>query len=200
MFIKNPQFFGIDPKRKVMYRNFHEISGVVYLCEISRNEKKIFVLLFPNFEKPDIFICEFLNEKIFQKLLGDNAYAYDHLIENNFIIKFGKLLIKSYNHGQEDPRTKKSLGIGSQITSEITFSQKLSPKCELIKLVEPEGGEFGQMEKYSRIPELPDEQRTKHSQVKSDIKKEAPNILITPEPSSEVHLDKAFSLDNLEDE
>jgi hypothetical protein len=56
MFIKNPSFFNIDDKRKVMYRNFHEISGVVYLCEISRNEKKVFVLLFPNFEKPDIFI------------------------------------------------------------------------------------------------------------------------------------------------
>ena len=56
MYIKNPTFHNIDEKRKVMYRNFHEITGVVYLCEISRNEKKVFILLFPNFEKPDIFI------------------------------------------------------------------------------------------------------------------------------------------------
>ena len=56
MYIKNPTFHNIDDKRKVMYRNFHEITGVVYLCEISRNDKKVFILLFPNFEKPDIFI------------------------------------------------------------------------------------------------------------------------------------------------
>ena len=56
MYIKNPNFHNIDEKRKVMYRNFHEITGVVYLCEISRNDKKVFILLFPNFEKPDIFI------------------------------------------------------------------------------------------------------------------------------------------------
>jgi hypothetical protein len=69
MYIKNPEFFGIDGKRKVMYRNFHDISGMVYLCEISRNDKKVFILLFPNFERSDIFISEFLSEKIFQKLL-----------------------------------------------------------------------------------------------------------------------------------
>jgi hypothetical protein len=80
MIIKNPAFFNIDPKRKVIYRNFHDISGSVYLCEISKNVKKVFVILFPNFEKNDIFITESLSEKMFQKLLSDNNYGYDSLI------------------------------------------------------------------------------------------------------------------------
>ena len=37
MQIKNFMVTGIDPKRKVLYRNFHEIDGTVYLVEISRN-------------------------------------------------------------------------------------------------------------------------------------------------------------------
>jgi len=41
---------GIEDKRHVLYRNFHKIQENVYLVEISRNKKKIFVLLFPNFE------------------------------------------------------------------------------------------------------------------------------------------------------
>ena len=56
MVLKDPM---IDPKRKVMYRNFHEIGEcfkVVYLVEISRNDKKMFVILFPNYEKPDMFL------------------------------------------------------------------------------------------------------------------------------------------------
>jgi hypothetical protein len=111
MFMKNPSFFNIDPKRKVMYRNFHDISGSVYLTEISKNDKKVFIILFPNFEKPDIFINESLNDKIFQKLLSDNNYGYDSLIKNNFNIKYGKLLIKNYNHGHaQDPRTKHTNG------------------------------------------------------------------------------------------
>ena len=35
--IKNHDEFGIDPKRKVLYRNFHDISGKIFLVEISRN-------------------------------------------------------------------------------------------------------------------------------------------------------------------
>jgi hypothetical protein len=46
-------FDGIEPTRRVLYRNFHDIDGQVYLVEISRNKKKVFVLLFPNFERPD---------------------------------------------------------------------------------------------------------------------------------------------------
>lgn len=41
---------GVKTKRAVLYRNFHEISGRVYLIEISRDKKKVFILLFENFE------------------------------------------------------------------------------------------------------------------------------------------------------
>jgi hypothetical protein len=61
--IKNHEEFGIDPKRKVLYRNFHDVDGVIYLVEISRNALKVFILLFPNFEAPDIFLFESMAEK-----------------------------------------------------------------------------------------------------------------------------------------
>jgi len=61
--IKNHEQMGIDPKRKVLYRNFHNIDGTIYLVEISRNALKVFFLLFPNFEVPDILISEIMPEK-----------------------------------------------------------------------------------------------------------------------------------------
>jgi hypothetical protein len=61
--IKNWEIIGIDPKRKVLYRNFHNIEQKIYLVEISRNPLKVFILLFPNFEAPDIFLHEILHEK-----------------------------------------------------------------------------------------------------------------------------------------
>ena len=61
--LKNHNDHCIDPKRKVLYRNFHDISGTIYLVEISRNSNKVFVLLFPNFEAPDIFLSEVIAEK-----------------------------------------------------------------------------------------------------------------------------------------
>lgn len=61
--------WGIEPKRAVLYRNFHEISGKIYLVEISRNKTKIFILLFENFENPTRHIAEVLLEKIALKLM-----------------------------------------------------------------------------------------------------------------------------------
>lgn len=81
--IKNEQA-GIDPSRRVLYRNFHQINDslkkVVYLVEISKNSKKMFIMLFPNFEKPDIFISQILSEKISQKLLSDNLGIFENFI------------------------------------------------------------------------------------------------------------------------
>ena len=77
MQIPNSSFHGIDSDRKVLYRNFHEISGVVYLVEISRNKTKTIILLFPNYEKPDIFTLQSISEKIFMKLMSDNGFQYD---------------------------------------------------------------------------------------------------------------------------
>ena len=61
--LKNGEIRGIDPKRKVLYRNFHDIGGIVYLIEISRNIHKVFILLFPNFEVPEIYLSEIIAEK-----------------------------------------------------------------------------------------------------------------------------------------
>lgn len=60
---------GIEPKRTVLYRNFHEISGKIYLVEISRSKTKIFFLLFENFENPSKYMAETLLEKIALKLM-----------------------------------------------------------------------------------------------------------------------------------
>jgi len=55
--------YGIVNKRNVLYRNFHEIDNEVYLVEISRQAKKIFILLFPNYAKPEQYMIESLTEK-----------------------------------------------------------------------------------------------------------------------------------------
>ena len=81
---------GIEKKRKVLYRNFHEISNTVYLVEISRNSKKVFILLFKNFEQPEKFIGETLPEKIAHKLMLDSANLFENLVEN-FYVKYGRL-------------------------------------------------------------------------------------------------------------
>ena len=54
---------GIEMSRQVLYRNFHQINEIVYLVEISRNPKKVFLLLFPNFERPEEYIQEVLTDK-----------------------------------------------------------------------------------------------------------------------------------------
>ena len=88
--IKNFESAGIDPKRKVLYRNFHEVSQTIYLIEISRNALKVFFILFPNFEAPDIYISETLPEKVAQRLMTENSNMFEELIKK-FSVKFGKL-------------------------------------------------------------------------------------------------------------
>lgn len=88
--IKNHRHFGIDPLRKVLYRNFHDVDGTVYLVEISRNALKVFILLFPNFEAPDIFLCEVMAEKKAQKLMTDSNNLFEQLVAK-FKVKYGKL-------------------------------------------------------------------------------------------------------------
>ena len=83
---------SIDPNRKVLYRNFHPISGKVYLVEISRNPLKIYILLFPNYEVPDIFLQETLSEKKAYKLMGECSNIFENLVDR-FYVKFGKLQI-----------------------------------------------------------------------------------------------------------
>ena len=63
---------GIVPERDVLYRNFHEISGRIYLVEISRNKMHMFVALLENFEDPSKFIAESIKIKVASKLMKDN--------------------------------------------------------------------------------------------------------------------------------
>ena len=81
---------GIDMSRQVLYRNFHMINEVVYLVEISRNPKKVFILLFPNFERPDEYIQELLTDKQATKLMSECGNVFENFIAN-FYVKFGRL-------------------------------------------------------------------------------------------------------------
>jgi len=85
----------------VLYRNFHEICGKIYLVEISRNRKKAFIILFENFEEPHNFIAETLTIKVALKLMNDNDHIFEKLI-GQFYIKFGNLRIGGY-HGARRP-------------------------------------------------------------------------------------------------
>jgi hypothetical protein len=56
--------------RKVLYRNFHEVEGQVYLVEIARTKIKVSIMLFPNFEHPETFMSCILAEKQAQLLMS----------------------------------------------------------------------------------------------------------------------------------
>ena len=99
---------GIDRGRRVLYRNFHQVAEVVYLVEISKNDKKMFICLFPNFEKPAIMISQILSEKIGQKLLTDNLGIFENWI-STFSIRFGKLWNEGYHGNGTDPRKARTV-------------------------------------------------------------------------------------------
>lgn len=67
------------------------------MVEISRNLIKVFILLFPNFEAPNIFIHEVLHEKKAQRLMVDSNNMFENFI-HRFRIVFHKLQIDGY-HG-----------------------------------------------------------------------------------------------------
>ena len=98
---------GIEPKRKVLYRNFHLVSQKVYLVEISRNIKKIFILLFPNFELPETYLHQVFAEKVAHKLMSDNDNLFETLV-TRFYIKFSTLQIEGY-HGKGPVRKYQSV-------------------------------------------------------------------------------------------
>ena len=114
--IKNYAEHGIDPKRKVLYRNFHDIDGVIYLVEISRNALKVFILLFPNFEAPDIFLFESMAEKKAQKLMTESNNMFEELV-TKFHVKHGKLQIQGFHGMAADPRKQGSPGNYSRFSN-----------------------------------------------------------------------------------
>ena len=87
----------------MLYRNFHQINEVVYLVEISRNPKKVFILLFPNFERPEEYIKEVLTDKQATKLMAECGNIFENFIAN-FYVKFGKLQIRGF-HGKSSVPT-----------------------------------------------------------------------------------------------
>jgi hypothetical protein len=77
---------GIEPNRSVLYRNFHDISGKVYLVEISRTSKKVFYLLFPNYEKPNNYLMEGMTEKQAMKLMSDSDNSFENIVARLYVI------------------------------------------------------------------------------------------------------------------
>jgi hypothetical protein len=92
---------GIQPVRQVLYRNFHQVnddrgSGHIYLVEISRSEKKVFILLFPNFETPEVYKSCHMTEKQATKLMSECGNVFDEFIKK-FFIKFDRLQIEGFH-------------------------------------------------------------------------------------------------------
>lgn len=87
---------GIVANRYVLYRNFHEVGGKIYLIEISRSSKKVFIILFPNFEEPHVNVALTFPVKLGYKLMSDNENSFKKFV-NQFYIKFGTLQIGGYN-------------------------------------------------------------------------------------------------------
>lgn len=101
MAVKDPI---IDPDRKLLYRNFHEIGDkfkVVYLVELSRTKNKFFVILFPDFDDTSLFLHQILQFKVAEKLLKQVGCSYLNFVYT-LDIKFGKLVINNYHNSLRD--------------------------------------------------------------------------------------------------
>lgn len=73
-----------------MYRNFHDVSGNVYLVEISKLKYKVFIILFENYANPDLFIAEALPEKLAYSLMAKHDNIFENFV-SSFYIAYGKL-------------------------------------------------------------------------------------------------------------
>jgi hypothetical protein len=91
---------GISQDRQVLYRNFHQImddkGGHIYLVEISRSSRRVFILVFPNFEEPEVYKSCQMTEKQATKLMGECNNIFDEFIKK-FFIKFNKLQIEGFH-------------------------------------------------------------------------------------------------------
>eukprot|EP00347_Sterkiella_histriomuscorum_P004050 403361935 len=89
--------YGIDQSRQVLYRNFHEVDRQIFLVEISRDPKKVFVILFPNYEKPQhehqIVV---MAEKQAIKLMNENNNVFEEFVKR-FYFHFGKFQIEGFH-------------------------------------------------------------------------------------------------------
>ena len=68
----------------------------IYLVEISRSGQKVFILLFPNFETPELYRSCQMTEKQATKLMSECNNVFDEFIKK-FFIKFDKLQIEGFH-------------------------------------------------------------------------------------------------------
>ncbi len=71
-------------------------QGHIYLVEISRNQKRVYILIFPNFEQPEVFKSCQMTEKQATKLMSECNNIFDEFIKK-FFIKFDKLQIEGFH-------------------------------------------------------------------------------------------------------
>lgn len=100
---------GIDNDRKVLYRNIAEVGNCKssFLVEISKNKKKLFILLTDPTDKSRKIIHESLSIKIGEKLLVDLDGSFEDFIKT-FEIRFGKLWIQKFHGNGHDQRKNRS--------------------------------------------------------------------------------------------
>ena len=84
------------------------VDNQIYLVEISRNAKKVFILLFPNFETPDIYKSCVMSEKQAQKLMNESDNMFEQFIRR-FYLKFGRLQIEGFHNKSVNTRTYSSV-------------------------------------------------------------------------------------------
>ncbi|CDW80981.1 UNKNOWN [Stylonychia lemnae] len=99
---------GIDQFRQVLYRNFHQVDQQIYLVEISRNARKVFILIFPNFEQPDVYQYCVLAEKQAQRLMSESNNMFEEFVKR-FYLRYGKLQIDGFHTKPANPNSSKIL-------------------------------------------------------------------------------------------
>lgn len=118
---------GAPDKRAVLYRNFHEIDRHIFLVEISRTDRKVFAILFPNFEEPTVHLSQSLPVKVAYKLMADNQNSFEKFIQQ-FTVKFGHFRIGGYDAKRveyaQSALTKASPRTGSILRSDETSSAR----------------------------------------------------------------------------
>ena len=81
-------------------------SKKVYLFEISiaSDKKNIFVIMFPNYEDPHVYLFGKLPHKIFCKLLNESSGMYSDFILSNIEVRYNRIWIHGFHGKSKDPR------------------------------------------------------------------------------------------------
>ncbi|CDW82974.1 UNKNOWN [Stylonychia lemnae] len=101
--------YAIDQTRQVLYRNFHQIDHQIFLVEISRDPKKVFFIIFPNYEKPEINQIVVMAEKQAIRLMNENNNLFEEFVKR-FYLHFGKFQISGYHNKNSLNSSRMRLG------------------------------------------------------------------------------------------